>query len=133
MKDCKYLDQVLKIFNRMKNDLYMFEDLIFYWDMDVFNIFNEFWDVFFVFCIVFVLYEISIYVVFDVVFYKVYVDCIMYSFVLFDYWVVLGINGNFILMYSVGSILYNSEIDVFLNYVDYYFLEVLKCRKDLDK
>ena len=35
-------------------------------------------------------------------------------------------------MHSVGSIPHNSEIDVPLNYADYYFLEALKRKKELD-
>ena len=37
----------------------------------------------------------------------------------------VGENGNFILMHSVGHLPGNSEIDVPLNYADYYFLEAL--------
>ena len=44
-----------------------------------------------------------------------------------------GTNGNFILMHSVGSIPHGAEIDVPLNYADYYFLEALKRKRDLEK
>ena len=37
----------------------------------------------------------------------------------------VGENGNFILMHGVGHLPGNSEIDVPLNYGDYYFLEGL--------
>lgn len=37
----------------------------------------------------------------------------------------LNENGNFILMHSVGHKPGNSEIDVPLNYADYYFLKAL--------
>lgn len=37
-----------------------------------------------------------------------------------------GMNGNFILMHSVGSIPHNAEIDVPLVYADYYFMEALE-------
>lgn len=43
-----------------------------------------------------------------------------------------GGNGNFILMHSVGSIPHHSEVDVPLNYADYYFLEALKRKRDLE-
>jgi acetyl esterase/lipase len=36
-----------------------------------------------------------------------------------------GANGNFILMHSVGNLPANSEMDVPLNYADYYYLEAL--------
>jgi hypothetical protein len=45
----------------------------------------------------------------------------------------LGENGRFLLMHSVGSIPHNSEIDVPLNYADYYYLEALKRKIDLEK
>jgi len=42
-----------------------------------------------------------------------------------------GKNKGFLLMHSVGSLPHNSEVDVPLNYADYYFLEALKRYKDL--
>lgn len=41
------------------------------------------------------------------------------------YRALLGKNGNFILMHSVGSIPHSNEIDVPLVYADYYYLEAL--------
>ena len=132
-KDRKYLDQALKTFNRMKNDPHMPEDLIPYWDMDAPNIPNEPRDASSASCIASALYEISTYAVSDAASYKAYADRIMHSLASPDYRAALGTNGYFILMHSVGSIPHNSEIDVPLNYADYYFLEALKRRKDLDK
>lgn len=132
-KDRKYLDQALKTFNRLKNDPHMPEDLIPYWDMDAPNIPNEPRDASSASCIASALYEISTYAVSDAASYKAYADRIMHSLASPDYRAALGTNGNFILMHSVGSIPHNSEIDVPLNYADYYFLEALKRRKDLDK
>ncbi|MCT4588276.1 MAG: glycoside hydrolase family 88 protein [Carboxylicivirga sp.] len=37
----------------------------------------------------------------------------------------IGENNHFVLMHSVGSIPHNNEIDVPLNYADYYYLEAL--------
>jgi rhamnogalacturonyl hydrolase YesR len=42
-----------------------------------------------------------------------------------DYLAKLGENGGFLLRHSVGSFPSNSEVDVPLNYADYYFLEAL--------
>ena len=54
--------------------------------------------------------------------------------VVFDaYRAKVGTNGNFILMHSVGSIPHGQEIDVPLNYADYYFLEGLMRKRDLEK
>lgn len=36
-----------------------------------------------------------------------------------------GTSGNFLLMHSVGNLPQNYEIDVPLNYADYYYLEAL--------
>ncbi|MEG0464239.1 MAG: glucuronyl hydrolase, partial [Bacteroides sp.] len=49
------------------------------------------------------------------------------------YCAALGTNGNFLSEHSVGSIPHNSEIDVPLNYADYYYLEALKRKLDLEK
>ena len=45
---------------------------------------------------------------------------------------ILGTNGNFLLMHSVGSIPHDNEIDVPLNYADYYFLEALTRKMRLE-
>ena len=45
----------------------------------------------------------------------------------------LGKYGNFLLMHSVGSIPHGTEIDVPLNYADYYFLEALKRKRDIEE
>lgn len=46
----------------------------------------------------------------------------------------VGQNGGFLLKHSTGSKPYKSEIDVPLNYADYYFLEsVIKSKKYADK
>ena len=42
-------------------------------------------------------------------------------------------NNTIILMHSVGSIPHGAEIDVPLNYADYYFLEALMRKRDLEK
>ena len=44
----------------------------------------------------------------------------------------IGVSGYY-LMHSVGSIPHGAEIDVPLNYADYYFLEDLKRKRDLEK
>ena len=44
-----------------------------------------------------------------------------------------GTNGGFILKHSTGSLPNGSEIDVPLNYADYYYLEALKRYMDLKK
>ncbi len=41
-----------------------------------------------------------------------------------------GENGNFVLMHSVGSIPHGNEIDVHLNYADYYYIEAMMKYRD---
>ena len=42
-------------------------------------------------------------------------------------------NKGFILLHSVGSFPHNSEVNVPLNYADYYYLEAMKRYKELKK
>lgn len=64
--------------------------------------------------------------------YKVYADKIMTSLASPAYRAELGTNGNFILKHSVGSIPHNAEVDKPLNYADYYFIEALKRKKEIE-
>lgn len=131
--DRNYLDQALKTFNMMKNHPRMPQDLIPYWDMDAPGIPDEPRDASSAACIASALYEISTMDVEDAARYKEYADKIMDSLASAHYRAPLGTNGNFLLMHSVGSIPHNQEIDVPLNYADYYFLEALKRKKDLEE
>jgi hypothetical protein len=64
--------------------------------------------------------------------YKAWADTIVASLASPAYRAPLGENGDFLLMHSVGSLPHNSEVDVPLNYADYYFLEALKRKRDLE-
>lgn len=130
--DKKYLNQAIKTFNMMKNHPRMPKDLIPYWDMDAPNIPNEPRDVSTASCIASALYEISTFNVPHAKSFKKYANKIMKSLSSPVYRAALGTNGNFILMHSVGSIPHNSEIDVPLNYADYYYMEALKRKRDLE-
>lgn len=131
-KDRKYLDQALKTFAMMKNHPRMPKDLIPYWDMDAPKIPNEPRDVSTASCMASALYEICTYDVPDAASYKRYADRIIETLSTPAYRAKVGANGHFLLMHSVGSIPHNSEIDVPLNYADYYFMEALKRKKDLE-
>lgn len=130
--DRKYLDQALKTFRFMKNHPAMPEDLVPYWDMDAPEIPNALRDASSAACIASALYEISTMDVEDAADYKMYADRIMQSLASADYRAPLGTNGNFLLMHSVGSIPHNAEIDVPLNYADYYFIEALKRKQEIE-
>lgn len=130
--DRKYLDQVLKTVQFMKNHKAMPADQIPYWDMDAPGIPDIPRDASSASCIASALYEISTMDVENPEQYKEYADRIMQSLASPAYRAALGANGNFILMHSVGSIPHKSEIDVPLNYADYYFLEALKRKHDIE-
>ena len=131
--DRKYLDQALKAVRFMFNHKNTPEDLVFYWDMDAPNIPNDYRDASAAACIASALYEISTVDVPEPQTYKAYADRIMESLASPTYRAELGTNGNFLLMHCVGSIPHNGEIDVPLNYADYYFLEALKRKRDIEQ
>ena len=106
------------------------EDLVPYWDYDAVNIPNEPRDVSAAAITASALYELS--TITQKKSYKETADLIMASLASPSYRAKLGENHCFLLMHSVGSIPHGSEIDVPLNYADYYFLESLKRKRDLD-
>ena len=63
--------------------------------------------------------------------YKKDIDKILTSLASDAYTAEIGTNNNFILKHSVGSIPHNNEIDVPLNYADYYYVEALLRYKSL--
>jgi rhamnogalacturonyl hydrolase YesR len=131
--DRNYLNTAVKAFNFMKNHPRMPEDLIPYWDMDAPEIPNELRDVSAASCIASALYELSTMDTDSAASYKLYADKIMTSLSSPAYRAKLGENGHFLLMHSVGSIPHNAEIDVPLNYADYYFMEALKRKRDIER
>ena len=50
-----------------------------------------------------------------------------------EYRAQIGTNNFFILKHSVGSIPHGNEIDVPLNYADYYYIEALMRQQKLNK
>lgn len=116
----------------MKNHKRMPEDCIPYWDMDAPNIPDEPRDASSASVIASALYELSSMEIPEAKSYGEYADKIMKSLSSQCYTANIGENGRFVLMHSVGSIPHNSEIDVPLNYADYYYLEALKRKKDLE-
>lgn len=104
-----------------------------YWDMDAPEIPNALRDVSAASIMASALYEISTYNVVEGGSYMEYADKIMQTLASTKYTAPLGKNGRFILMHSVGSIPHNSEVDAPLNYADYYYLEALKRKSDIEK
>lgn len=125
--DHKYLDQAVKTLNFVMQNPNLPNDLIPYWDFDAPNIPNEPRDASSAACIASALYEMNNYLPDNG--YTSLADRIICSLSSPEYRAPLGKNGCFLLMHSVGSIPHNNEIDVPLNYADYYFLEALTRRK----
>jgi len=62
--------------------------------------------------------------------YYAFAEKILHSLSSDDYLAKPGTNGNFILLHTVGNKTANSQVDVPLNYADYYFIEAFLRYKD---
>ncbi|MDR1381916.1 MAG: glycoside hydrolase family 88 protein [Tannerella sp.] len=129
-QDRKYIDQAIRTFDFMRSHPRMPPDRIPYWDMDAPDIPAAPRDASSAACMASALYAISAMDVPDAASYATYADSIVHSLASPAYRAAPGTNGHFLLKHSVGSIPHNSEIDVPLNYADYYFLEALKRKRD---
>jgi len=129
--DPKYLRQAQKAFNFVINHKNFPADFVPYWDFDAPKIPDEPRDASAAAIMASALYELSTFE--NGEFYKAWADKIMTSLASPAYRAKLGENGNFLLMHSVGSIPHGAEIDVPLNYADYYFLEALLRKKNLEE
>lgn len=127
-KDKKYLRQAEKIAAFLLNHPNMPADLVPYWDLSAPNIPNEPRDASSAAIIASALYELSEYAGNS---YRATADKIMDVLASPAYLSLVGNNGNFLIMHSVGSIPHGEEIDVPLNYADYYFLEALYRKEKL--
>ncbi|OEK08910.1 glucuronyl hydrolase [Flavivirga aquatica] len=127
-KDVTYLSQAEKIANYIINYKGTPEDRIPYWDYNAPNIPNEPRDVSAAAITVSALIELNNY---SQKSYDSAIEKMMNSLGSETYTAKLGENNNFILKHSVGSIPHNNEIDVPLNYADYYYLEALLRYKSL--
>lgn len=119
----EYLKQACNVYEFIFTHKNLPQDLIPYWDFDALNIPKEPRDVSAAAVIASALYELYTYAPEQK--YKETADWIVQTLSTPAYRAEVGTNGNFILMHSVGSIPHNAEIDVPLNYADYYFLEAL--------
>lgn len=118
------------------------EDLVPYWDYDVKEFgkemgedylakYGEIRDVSSAAIVASALYELYWMTKDD--FYKQKADKMIESLSTPAYRAKVGENGGFILMHSVGSIPHGGNIDVPLNYADYYFLEALIRKGRIEK
>ena len=129
--DERYLERAAKTADYMLNHKNMPEDFVPYWDMDAPDIPYEPRDASTAAIIASALYELSTYPVEAPDSYRAAADKIMESLTSDEYTARPGENGRFILKHSTGSLPHRSEIDVPLNYADYYYLEALKRKRDL--
>lgn len=123
-RDPKYLQQAQKAFEFVVHHKNFPPDFVPYWDFDAPKIPDEPRDASAAAIMASALYELSRYE--NREYYQGWADKIMKSLASPAYRAKPGENGNFLLMHSVGSIPHGAEIDVPLNYADYYFLEALQ-------
>lgn len=121
-KDQRYLDMVHNIYNFIFKHKNLPADLVPYWDFNDPAIPNAPRDASAAAIMASGLYEAAEYGHPE---YKETAEKIMESLCGPHFLALVGTNGNFALMHSTGSIPHGQEIDVPLNYADYYFLEAL--------
>lgn len=125
-KNKKYLEQVEKTLNFIKNNQNLTNDHVPYWDYDAPVEKGTPRDVSAAAILASALYEFKNYVAEDRK--EEFINManeIMKSLTSDDYLAKAGTNKGFLLKHSVGDLPRGSEIDVPLNYADYYFLEAL--------
>lgn len=132
-KDKKYLDQAIKIASFIKNHPNLPSDLVPYWDFDAEAAPDTKRDASAAAIVASALLELQQYVSKDESeSYLNWAKEILKSLESPAYLASDGTNKGFILKHSVGTLLYNVEVDSPLNYADYYFLEALDRLKELE-
>ena len=131
-KDPKYLAQAQKVAGFILHHPNLPKDKIPYWDFNAPNIPNEPRDASAGALYASALIELSAYVK-DGTEYLNAAEQMLKSLSSAEYMAAKGENGLFILKHSTGNWPKKSEIDVPLNYADYYYLEALLRSKKLDE
>ncbi|MCL3782616.1 glucuronyl hydrolase [Prolixibacteraceae bacterium JC049] len=129
-KDVKYLKQAEKIARFMLEHPNLPADMVPYWDFNAPKIPNEPRDASAAAITASALYELSTYSK-EKKYFRKSADKIMDNLASDAFTAQPDSNNYFILMHSVGSIPHGAEIDVPLNYADYYFLEALLRKKSM--
>lgn len=132
-KNPKYLEQAIKIADFIKDHPELPSDKIPYWDYDVTKTANTPRDASAAAVSASALYELSSFVddsLSDQ--YLEFANEIMKSLSSPEYLASEGANGGFILKHSTGDLPSDGEIDCGINYADYYFVEALLRKKQLE-
>ena len=124
-KDTTYLNQAKRIADYMLTQRNMPKDLVPYWDYQAPEIPNEARDASAAAVAASGMLEMALYMGDAGHYYKNKATAILKSLSSMKYLAKPGTNGNFALMHSTGAAPFNSEVDVPLNYADYYYLEAL--------
>lgn len=130
-KNKTYLEQAEHIAAFILNHPNMPKDLVPYWDFNAPNIPGEPRDVSAAAVIASGLYELSTYSKANAKKYRAAADKILESLSGNQYTTPPGEARGFILLHSTGAKPSNSEVDVPLNYADYYYLEALTRSRNL--
>ena len=128
-KDQRYLDQAEHIANFLLTNKNMPEDLVPYWDFDCPDIPNTYREV--TCAAIMASAFCELYSITGKQLYLDSADKIITSLAKPEYRAAPGEHGNFILMHSCSTVPGKSEVDVPLNYADYYLLEALIRRQKL--
>lgn len=128
--DSLFLEQAEKIYDFIFNHPRLPEDLIPYWDFDDESIPNAPRDASAAACTASGLYELYLHTSNEK--YLTTANKLVNTLASPNYTAKEHTNGNFILMHSVGSIPHGVEIDVPLNYADYYFIEAIARKKNIE-
>ena len=131
-QDPKYLAQAENIANFLLSHPNLPEDLVPYWDFLCPDIPNTSRDASSAAIIASALYELSTYSE-NGAFYKEKADKMVASLSSAPYRPEAGSNHGFLLLSSVTSIPHGVDIDVPLNYADYYYLEALVRKRNIEK
>lgn len=126
----EYLYQAVKVCDMIFSNPSLPVDLVPYWDYNAPGIPDQPRDASAAACTASALYELSTYLPSRG--YREMADKVMASLSSPDYRAEIGTNGHFLLMHSVGSIPHGHEIDVPINYADYYYLEALVRKNKLE-
>jgi hypothetical protein len=132
----RYLKQAEKVAAYLMDNKKMPDDHVPYWDFDAPGIPDEERDASAAAVMSSALFELSTMASDDTKSreYFTYAESILKSLSSPEYLAEPGTNGFFILKHSVGAKSLGSEIDVPLNYADYYFLEsILRYRQIISK